>query len=292
MLFFTSGRAPRLRRSRRNAGSWLEGAPSVISDSAMRDASAALRHAREDIAEAARQAGVDIADAARHASDDIAGAARQVSADAARQLRANAAAAGADASRQLRSNVASVSADASRQLRANAKAMRATAEAVPDELLPAGREAIRKSVDKIVPGRRKRARRGRFGILAVLACTGLALLGVQMLLMRRSSLPMPRRRGWAQSPDGLGMGGATHAVPVMDPAASQPGGIGRAQPIGTASRTGLAEGQRPPADVPPDATTEPSTFDRDAGIRAATEGMVPPDRPLHGSPPSEVADGA
>ncbi|HEY5628952.1 MAG TPA: hypothetical protein VIR16_05525 [Candidatus Limnocylindrales bacterium] len=298
----------------------------------MKDASAALRHARGDMAEAARHAGEDLTDAARHASEDIADAARQIGAEASRQIRANAAAAGeelvdtarqisADASRQVRRNAAAARKEAERQVRRNAAmarkeakrqikrnaaAARATASTIPDELIPAGVDAIRKSVEKMTPGR-KRSRRGPvLGVLAVLACTGLAFLGVQFLLMRRSTLRMPRRRGWGQSADGsmtspgsttvddLGMAGTIRTTPTTGLGdASQPS---VAEPIGISRRTGLPNGQRRPADAVPDATTEPAalepgTFDRDAGIRAATEGMAPPEPLTPASPPSEIADG-
>lgn len=238
MLFFTSGRVPTLRRSRRDPSSWLSGAPSVAPESAMKDAGAALRRVGEDIA----------------------GAARQI---------------GAEATRQARANTAAASADAKRQVRRNVKALRANASAVPDDLLPAGRDAIRKSLDTLVPGRRKRARRGLlFRALAVLAVTGLALLGVQMLMMRRSGRSM-RRKDWARSPEGP----LTGQTVVAD-------SLGISSSF---TETGSA-GQRPPVDLLPDAATEPATFDRDAGIRAATEGMQPEPH-VPGSWRSEIPDG-
>src|SRR5512141_2962683 len=109
MLFFTSGRASTLRRLRRDPGSWLDAASSVDAESAMKDAGAAMRHAGGDIAEAARDVG----------------------AEAARQIRAS-----AEAARDI----------GTRQIRANAAAIRAGAAAVPDDLLPAGRDAIGKSI--------------------------------------------------------------------------------------------------------------------------------------------------
>src|SRR5512146_2538476 len=94
MLFFTSGRAPTLPRARRNRRFWVGAVSTPDPESVMKDAGAALRHARGDVAEAARHASEDLTDAARHASEDIADAARQIGAEASRQIRANAAAAG------------------------------------------------------------------------------------------------------------------------------------------------------------------------------------------------------
>jgi hypothetical protein len=237
MLFFTGGRAPALLRSRRSPGSRFDTGSSTDPDSAMKDAGAAMRHAGEDIADAARQ----------------------VSAEATRQVRANTASVRAEAARQIRANASAV--------RSNAAAVRANASAMPDELLAASPDAIRKSVEKLVPGRRKRARRRPlFGLLAVLAVAGLALLGVRMLMVRRASLPMPRRKGWDRSPDGSMTGQSTP------------------------SQAGGSQGKHPPADVPPDLSTEPATFDRDAGIRAATEGMEPPEPLAPGASRSEFAD--
>jgi hypothetical protein len=255
MLFFTSGRAPTVRRTRHTRRFWISAASTPDPASVMQDTGAALRHARGDITEAARHAGEDFSDAARHAGDDLVDAARQVSTDASRQIRRNAAAARKEAERQVRRNAA---------------AARATASTIPDELIPAGRDAIRKSVERMAPGR-KRSRRGPLlGVLAVVACAGLALLGVQMLLERRSSLA--RRKGSDRS--AAGMSGPTSI----------------AKPVSTSSGTGPADGQGAPSDLTPDATTEPATFDRDAGIRAATEGMAPPESLAPGSVPSEIAD--
>ena len=299
MLFFTSGRTRTLRRSRHDPSSWLPADTSVDPEQAMKDAGTAVRRAGEDIAEAARQ----------------------ISVEAVRQIRFNTAAASADAKRQIRANAKATRAEARRQIRNNVRAVRANASAVPDDLLPAGRNAIRKSVDRLVPGRRKRARRGRLlGVLGMFMTAGLTLLGVQMLMARRSSRSM-RRKDWGHSPGGrtpaaVGAGGMTGAETLgsaggaRTPGAgasvgadSTPGapGLSAAATTGLPKPTGLpnavspsdqggSAGRHPPADLPPDASTEAGTFDRDAGIRAASEGMEPPEPLVPGAPPSETAD--
>jgi hypothetical protein len=243
MLFFTSS------RSRRDPASWLSRSKSMDAEATLNDAGTALRHAGEDLAEAARM----------------------ISEDASRHLRDSAAAARAEAERQVRANAKAARAEGKRQLRRGAKALRANAAAVPDELLPAGRDAVRKSVERFAPGRKKQARRSPlFRILGVMTATGLALLGAQLLMTRLSSGPSRRRE---RSPEGT--------MPLGTRVAGIPDTLG------------MVGSMRTPAEVSPDEMTEPATFDRDAGIRAATEGMELREAEGNGSPsqPAEIADG-
>lgn len=209
----------------------------------------------------------DAATALRHARDDIA--------DAARQLRAavpdhpedlitdDLIPMGRDA---VRNSVKSVKA----AQKSAQKSVKSAQKSVEKSLESAQKLAPVESVQKLMPSRRRRRRGPVFGLVAALLGVGVLFLATQMLL-RRPALPMRLSRGWTP-------GRRTSWPPTDD---------GVSEPVALATPATL----RPPEALPADATTEPATFDRDAGIRAATEGMVPPEPMTPESSPSRISDG-
>lgn len=253
MLWFTSSRTPAaLRRTRAEADAWLEAAQSAARSI---DAQAAI--ANVDAPKSVRRAGEGIREGIRDASEGI----RDGIADATRQVRS-------------------------------------TAADLGDDLRPGGHDSLRKSVLMLLPSERRRRSRRRAVMMAVAGLAAASVVGLVLtrLLARRPSVPLLAAE-WTpsgQTSASVAGGRFGQMTGVMDPAsiagAPVPAGSGtRADPTvqprsagsgsssAAQSPAGFA-GTHPPVGVTPDASTVPGTFDRDAEIRAAGEGMEPPER--------------
>jgi len=204
---------------------------------------------------------VDPASLAHHAKDDLAHA-RDDIADWARQLRSTA----PDIARQVRTSgpdvarqIAATAPDVARQIR--------TSAADAAESLPSGRDVL-KHVPNLVPPRRRRASRWpRVALAAAVVATVVGILAARAMRTRRSGLPMPIRSTW-KAPGPARSTGSEADVPP---------GAGPAPALGSPSMPLSPAATQAPPDLPglpPDATNpDPATFDRDAELRAATEGM-------------------
>lgn len=119
-----------------------------------------------------------------------------------------------------------------------ARHIRTTAPELVDDLASVKPAEIRKTVMAALPTRPRRRSRWPFLLFGTLALAAIAAVTAQLLMRRRSMLPMRLEDRWQPSMTGSGAM-ATH----------------------------------PPSGVAPDVTTRPETLDRDASLRAADEGM-------------------
>ena len=154
-----------------------------------------------------------------------------------------------------------------------ARQIRTKAPELAEDLLPAAREAFdrtARTVQTLLPGRRRRRQRWPLLLGAGLVTLGVAILVARKARARRSALPMPISMDW------------------------EPGGPGRS---GSEDLL-LQRGSRPPDQLTPrpsatparDAAADAATFDRDAEERAESEGMEAPEQPPPTGHPPGVGD--
>jgi hypothetical protein len=154
-----------------------------------------------------------------------------------------------------------------------ARQIRTRAPELAEELVPAAREAFdrtARTAQSLLPARRRKRQRWPLFVAAGLITLGVAVLIVRKAKARRSALPMSIDIDW--EPDGPGRVSSEDLLVQR----------------GASSTDQLTP--RPPETVALDAASDAAAFDRDAELRAESEGMEAPEQPPPAGHPAGVGD--